>query len=127
MGKIFSHIDLRVPDLAAVDAFYRALLPALGFTVEEDIEGWLQFRSEDGSEFFGITGSSGHRANENRIAFWGESRAHIDRIAAIIQQHGARNIEGPEPYAGLYYALFFEDPSGTRLEVTCKDPMPSHT
>jgi len=121
MGKIFSHIDLRVPDLAAVDAFYRALLPALGFTVEEDIEGWLQFRSEDGSEFFGITGSPGHLANKNRIAFWGESRAHIDRIAELIIKHGAKNIEGPGPYADLYYALFFEDPAGTRLEVTFED------
>ncbi|QJE94790.1 VOC family protein [Luteolibacter luteus] len=120
MGKILSHIDLRVPDLAAVDAFYRALLPALGFTEEEDIEGWLQFRSPDGSEFFGITASPGHQANQNRIAFWGESRAHIDRIAGIIQEHGARNIEGPAPYADIYYALFFEDPAGTRLEVTFK-------
>jgi hypothetical protein len=39
------HIDLRVPRLAEVVAFYEALLPALGFSGRMAIEGWSQFQA----------------------------------------------------------------------------------
>lgn len=117
MPKIFSHIDLRVPDLAAVDTFYRTLLPALGFIEEEKIEGWLQFRTADGSEFFGITESPGHTASETRIAFQAPSKADIDRLAAIAVEAGARNVEGPLNNSDVFHAVFFEDPCGNRLEI----------
>jgi predicted enzyme related to lactoylglutathione lyase len=117
MPHLYDHIDLRVPDLPAADSFYRTLLPALGFTREQDIEGWLQFESEDGSQFFGITESPSHHANENRVAFQAGSQAEVDRLAAIARDAGARNIEGPMDYEENYYAAFFEDPWGNRFEV----------
>jgi predicted enzyme related to lactoylglutathione lyase len=119
MPRRYDHIDLRVPRLADVAPFYRQLLPALGFTREVPVEGWLQFEAADGdiTEFFGITESPGHIANENRIAFWAESAGEVDRIAEIAKRSGARNIEGPMPYEPGYYAVFFEDPCGNRLEI----------
>ena len=117
----FDHIDLRVPRLAEAKAFYEALLPAVGFTrrVEVEGEGWLQFESEGGgdTEFFGVTESPSHVPNENRIAFWAESNAEVDRLAEAARAAGARNIEGPMPYEAGYYAVFFEDPWGNRLEA----------
>ena len=120
MSRIFDHIDLRVPDLAAAEGFYRQLLPALGFTREMEIEDWLQFESESGGGFFGVTESEGHRANENRIAFHAESAGEVDRVAGIARAAGARQIEGPMDYAEAYYAVFFEDPCGNRFEVACR-------
>jgi predicted enzyme related to lactoylglutathione lyase len=117
MPRLYDHIDLRVPDLAAVESFYRRLLPALGFTREQDIEGWLQFESDDRSQFFGITESASHHPNENRIAFQASSPAEVDRLAAIARHAGARNIEGPMDYEEDYHAVFFEDPCGNRFEV----------
>lgn len=117
MAHLYDHIDLRVPDLAAVESFYRTLLPALGFIREQDVEGWLQFESMDGSQFFGITESPSHLANENRIAFQAASQEEVDRIAAIARGAGARNIEGPMDYEESYYAAFFEDPCGNRFEI----------
>ena len=56
--------------------------------------------------------------NETRIAFWAESREEVDRIAEIARAAGAKNIEGPELYEEPgYYAVFFEDPDGNKLEV----------
>jgi predicted lactoylglutathione lyase len=79
----------------------------------------LQFEAvgETAMEFFGVTESPGHVPNEDRIAFWAESRADVDRLAELAAQSGARNIEGPTDYEAGYYAVFFEDPCGHRLEV----------
>src|ERR1043166_5533125 len=82
MRRRYDHIDLRVRSLAEARPFYRALLPALGFTRDVGIEGWLQFETADGdaaSEFFGITESPQHVANECRIAFWADSASEVDR------------------------------------------------
>ena len=115
----FDHVDLRVPRLADVAAFYEILLPALGFSRRVTVEGWLQFEAAHAAvtEFFGVTESSAHVPNENRVAFWAESAADVDRIALVAARAGARNIEGPMDYEPGYYAVFFEDPCGNRLEV----------
>src|SRR5579885_3639046 len=102
MPRHFDHIDLRVPRLAEVIAFYESLLPALGFTRRKNVvAGWLEFEAagEQATEFFGITQSEAHVANENRIAFWAESSADVDRVAGVASRAGARNIEGPMHYA----------------------------
>ena len=119
MKRHFDHIDLRVPRLADVSAFYETLLPALGFSQRVAVEGWLQFEApgEMAAEFFGVTESPAHVPNENRIAFWAESRADVDKIAKVASRVGALNIEGPMDYEAGYHAVFFEDPCGNRLEV----------
>ena len=119
MQRHFDHIDLRVPRLADVANFYETLLPALGFSKNVGIEGWLTFEApgESATEFFGMTESPAHVPNENRVAFWAESRADVDRVAQVATRAGARNVEGPMDYEAGYYAVFFEDPCGNRLEV----------
>ena len=119
MPRRFDHIDLRVPDLKKAEPFYELLLPALGFTRKVDVEGWLQFEAGDAgiTEFFGVTESPHHVPNENRIAFCAESNARVDQLAEAAKKAGAQNIEGPMPYEPGYYAVFFEDPWGNRLEI----------
>jgi predicted enzyme related to lactoylglutathione lyase len=119
MTRRYDHIDLRVPRLSEAAPFYEALLPVLGFTRNVTVEGWLQYEApgDDATEFFGITESENHAPNENRIAFWTESAREVDRLAEIARKAGARNIEGPMQYERGYYAVFFEDPFGNRLEV----------
>jgi catechol 2,3-dioxygenase-like lactoylglutathione lyase family enzyme len=123
MPRHFDHVDLRVRSLAEARPFYETLLPALGFTRDVGIEGWLQYEAEgpDGAtEFVGVMESPQHVANECRIAFWAESLREVDRLAAIAIQVGARHVEGPLYEEAHYYAVFFEDPSGNRLEICCR-------
>lgn len=124
MKRCYDHIDLRVSSIADVTPFYELLLPALGFTRRVSVEGWLQFEAADGgiTEFFGVTESPGHSANENRIAFWAASASEVDRLAEIARRAGASHIEGPMPYEPGYYAVFFEDPCGNRLEICHRAP-----
>jgi predicted enzyme related to lactoylglutathione lyase len=110
-----------VRSLEEARVFYEALLPALGFTHQMEVDGWLQFEASgegQSTEFFGVTEAPGHRANECRIAFWADSTAEVDRLAHIVVESGGRRIEGPGYLEGPgYYAVFFEDPSGNRLEI----------
>jgi predicted lactoylglutathione lyase len=55
-----------------------------------------------------------------RLAFFAATRADVDRIAAVAQAAGARAYEPPAAcaeYTETYYAAFFEDPDGNKLEV----------
>jgi len=118
----FGHIDLRVRDLAPAHDFYEALLPALGFTERYHGERWKVWATTDAlpwAAYFGITESAEHVPNENRIAFAVGSREDVERIAAVARAAGALDLTGPKemPYGPGYYATFFADPSGNRLEV----------
>jgi hypothetical protein len=57
--------------MAAARPFYDVLLPALGFTHDAKIAGWVQYEAEGGQEapvFFGLIESLHHVANECRVA-----------------------------------------------------------
>ena len=126
----FDHIDLRVKDMAAAQKFYGQLLPALGFSVAsgDDELRTYQRPGEGPEEFFCFEEGTDHRPNENRIAFWAESRAEVDRLTEIVRRAGGLKLEGPEvclEYSPGYYAVFFEDPSGNKLEICCRESRPS--
>ena len=120
--RLFDHIDLRVKNREAAQHFYAQILPAIGFRVDKSGEQWGLFEAEGeiAVDFFGFTEDAEHRPNGNRIAFWAASREAVDKVAEVIRQAGAKNIEGPElcvEYSPGYYAVFFEDPDGNKLEV----------
>lgn len=72
--------------------------------------------------FSGLTESRRHVAHECRMACWAGSHAEVDRLVAVAVLAGARNVEGPLYEEPGYYAAFFEDPSGNRLEICYREP-----
>ena len=124
--RLFDHIDLRVRNRAAAQKFYARVLPAIGFRVDKSGKEWGLFEAEGGKavDFFGFTEEPNHQPNGTRIAFRAENRATVDKVAEVARQAGAHNIEGPElcvDYSPGYYAIFFEDPDGNKLEVCCRE------
>ncbi|HAK06736.1 MAG TPA: hypothetical protein DCO65_05645, partial [Spartobacteria bacterium] len=123
----FDHIDLRVRDRAVAQKFYGKILPALGFAQEKSDDEWSTFYAVgDGvpMDFFGFTEDRNHQPNGTRISFWAETRDEVDRIAKLVREAGGKNLEGPEVCPGYspgYYALFFEDPDGNKLEICCRE------
>ena len=120
--RLFDHIDLRVKNRETAQQFDSKILPAIGFRVDKSGEKWGLFEAENsaGVDFFGFEEEADHQPNGNRIAFWAPSREAVDKVADVVRQAGAKKIEGPElcvEYTPGYYAVFFEDPDGNKLEV----------
>lgn len=118
----FSHIDLRVIDLASVLPFYEKLLPELGFTRNFHSANWRVFAADGelpSAAYFAITEDREHKPNANLIGFWANDQAEVDRIAEIVKQNGGTINDGPRlfPISPTYYAVYFEDPSGNKYEM----------
>ena len=130
--KGVDHLDLVVTELDRSLAFYRGLLEPLGFTRASEIEG------ERGERvvYLGGTGgasvslrqakSDAHATPYDRyavgihhLAFVAASREQVDERAAWLREQGAEIESGPEEYDYTpgYYAVFFYDPDGIKLEI----------
>lgn len=124
--RYLDHIDLRVSDLKRAHKFYSKLLPALGFVCDRSRGRWGIFYAAGGDmpeAFFGFTQNRRHRPNDTRIAFWADTRAEVDWLAKLVRKIGAENVEAPALYPNYgrgYYACFFEDPDGNKLEICCR-------
>lgn len=118
----FSHIDLRVNDLATALPFYEKLLPKLGFTRTFHSANWLVFAADGelpSAAYLAITEDREHKPNANLIGFWANDQAEVDRIAEIVKQIGGTINDGPRlfPISPTYYAVYFEDPCGNKYEM----------
>jgi catechol 2,3-dioxygenase-like lactoylglutathione lyase family enzyme len=120
--RLLSHIDLRVRDRTTANIFYGALFKELGATGVNIGTNFTTLGYEDGddgdsvTEWFGFTSDRDMVPGSARIALEAHSREAVDRVGAMLASIGAKVIEGPEDIYG-YYAVFFEDPDGNKLEV----------
>jgi glyoxylase I family protein len=132
MGGI-DHVDLVVSSLERSLAFYRELLAPLGYTQENDIEGergerliYLQIPGEKASIGLRERQSAAHPLPYDRyavgihhLALIAPSREVVDERARWLRERGAEIESGPEEYDYTpdYYAVFFYDPDGIKLEI----------
>lgn len=120
--RLLSHIDLRVRDRTTANVFYGALFKELGATGVDIGTNFTTLFYDDGrggespTEWFGFTEERDMVPGSARIAIEASSRNVVDRIGAMLASIGATKIEGPEDIYD-YYAVFFEDPDGNKLEV----------
>lgn len=117
------HLSLRVSDFAASKAFYGQLMPFLGFEVLDEYDeaiGWTNGRTR-----LWIGQSEPGRRKSHRIgdvgfhhyAFELESRAAVDALEAFVRDElEARIVDPAGEYYEDYYAVFFLDPDGLKLE-----------
>lgn len=138
-----THVDLSVSDPDRSIPFYAALLGALGYQRLEisapDFEGprprraaW-QVRLDSGASFgIEVRPSSGpdrsrpsdrYAPGMHHMAFHAESAQDVDRIHRAMVAAGASVLDAPADYSGQrgyspgYYAAFYADPDGAKLEV----------
>ena len=125
--RLFDHIDLRVRNRARAQEFFAQVLPAIGFALDKSAEELGAFEKDGAgkpSEFFCFEEEANHRPNGTRIAFWADTRKEVDRLAKLVRKSGGKALEGPEicrEYSAGYYAFFFEDPDGNKLEICCRE------
>ncbi|MBI3918703.1 MAG: VOC family protein [Betaproteobacteria bacterium] len=117
------HISIRVSDFARSKAFYGRLFAFLGFKVldeHEDAIGWTNGKTRF---WIGQADAEG-RKHRHRIgniglhhyAFELRSRREVDALQAFLEKLGARIVDPADEYYEDYYAVFFLDPDGLKLE-----------
>jgi len=120
------HIDLSVGDLPRSIAFYDAVLTALGFRRLPGDETIIWRGSQTELAIRAATSpgpSSGYdryRVGLHHLAFRADSRDAVDRFHAFLLQKGFEVLDPPAEYpdyGGGYYAVFFADPDGMKLEL----------
>ena len=131
MRGLIHHLDLTVRDPAASLAFYDAVLSHFGYRrTREDERGFdWEFRSDDGTfTSIGVMRASitgRERAHDryspglHHVAWTAGSRADVDELYDLLRRIGATILEPPAgypQYGAGYYALFFADPDGLKLE-----------
>jgi glyoxylase I family protein len=120
------HIDLTVSDFERSLGFYDHVLPLLGFERIADCdEGplWAGHSVELGLQE-ARADSRGARHNRfapgmHHLAFGAASRADVDRVHGELVRLGVVILDSPafyERYSPGYYAVFFTDPDGIKLE-----------
>jgi catechol 2,3-dioxygenase-like lactoylglutathione lyase family enzyme len=126
-----SHLDLTVSDLAASIRFYDAFLPRLGYRRLDPFGGGAPcwgIRDGDGG-YFSIAlveARSGGAASHDRYtpgfhhaAFHVDGREEVEAFHELLLGIGATILDPPAEYDYTpgYYAVFFADPDGLKLEV----------
>jgi catechol 2,3-dioxygenase-like lactoylglutathione lyase family enzyme len=117
------HLVIRVSDFDQSKTFYGKLLGFLGFKPMEhyeDAAGWSNGKTRF---WIGEADAEGkkhpHRIGDigfHHYAFELGSRAEVDVLGAFVKKLGARVVDPPAEYYDDYYAVFFLDPDGLKLE-----------
>jgi glyoxylase I family protein len=126
------HVDLVVSSIERSLPFYRELLGPLGWHGISEVEG------ERGETIWYLSGRDSsiglreaqspdgdydrYRVGLHHLAIEVASRAAVDERADWLRRNGALLESEPQEYAYVpgYYAVFFYDPSGIKLELVHK-------
>jgi catechol 2,3-dioxygenase-like lactoylglutathione lyase family enzyme len=116
------HISLRVSDFERSRTFYGKLLPFMGFRVLDEYDdaiGWTNGKTRVWIGQADASGKRKHRTGDvglHHYAFQLRSRRDVDRLEAFLRNIGARIVDPAAEYYEDYYAVFFLDPDGLKLE-----------
>jgi len=119
------HLVLSVGNFARSKAFYSKLLHFLGFKLKydyADMAGW-----SNGKTLFWIAAADAqgrrHKYRKGDIgfhhyAFELASRKAVDELGSFLEKNGMTVLDPPGEYYGPnYYAVYFADPDGMKLEA----------
>lgn len=121
---LLNHLDLTVTDLPGSVAFYDQVLPELGYTRSTQYAGEVPCWAI-GEFSIGLHPARSGRAHDryspglHHLAFHAESREAVDRFHRFLQDRHLPVLDAPAEYeyTSGYYAVFFTDPDGIKLEL----------
>jgi catechol 2,3-dioxygenase-like lactoylglutathione lyase family enzyme len=131
MRGTLHHVDLTVTDVSASQPFYQSILAFMGYARSHEDARGLDWDLKHQSGAFCSIGikkaeGDGQQRRHDRyspglhhLAWRAESRRDVDRLHALLLSIGATILDAPAEYpqyGGGYYAVFFADPDGLKLE-----------
>ncbi len=127
---MLGHLGINVPDLAAAKRYYDALAPFVGFEPffhSEDEFAYKPAENKPGTYLFFYRAVESHEYSSQRtglqhLAFIVRRREAVRTVHDHVRQIGGVVIHPPAhfpQYPGHYYATFWYDPFGIKLEAVC--------
>jgi catechol 2,3-dioxygenase-like lactoylglutathione lyase family enzyme len=130
MRGFVNHIDLTVADPERSRPFYEKVLGFMGYRCGADHDRGYDFDlvTRGGFASVGIVRATGENAARrhdryspglHHLAWTAGDRADVDRMYALLLEIGAQILDPPAEYPKYgqgYYAVFFADPDGLKLE-----------
>jgi catechol 2,3-dioxygenase-like lactoylglutathione lyase family enzyme len=117
------HISIRVSDFDKSKAFYGKLFPFLGFKVLDEYEDAIGWTNGKTRFWIGPADADGRRhkyrigdVGLHHYAFELRSRKDVDALQDFLKMRGAKIVDPAGEYYDDYYAVFFLDPDGIKLE-----------
>lgn len=125
------HLEIYVSDLKKSLSFWGWLLEKLGYTVFQTWELGQSWRLGETylvfvqveERFLDIPYHRSH-VGLNHLAFYGESRQHVDELTEELKARGIAILyQSVHPFAGggNHYAVYFEDPDRIKVEIVAPD------
>jgi catechol 2,3-dioxygenase-like lactoylglutathione lyase family enzyme len=115
------HLSIRVSNYEKSKAFYSRLFEFLGFEVEAEYRGTIGWKN--GQTLFWIAEAEGRKAYKigdvgiHHYGFRLRSRKDVDDLDAFLRNDLKATVVDPAgEYYDDYYAVFFLDPDGIKLE-----------
>ena len=127
---MLGHLGVNVPDLGAAKRYYDALMPLVGFEPFFAAADEFSYRPAGGKPgtflFFYPATQPGEYSSERtglqHLAFTVRRRSLVDDVHGHVAGSGSTVIHAPQhfpQYPGHYYATFWLDPFGVKLEAVC--------
>ena len=126
MSKVVSvdHLVLRVSDFEKSKRFYQGLFDFLGFELQGDYGDQIGWTNKQTRFFIAAADAEGRKhpyvagaVGFHHYAFELRNRADIDELGAYLRKTGATIVDPPGEYYEDYYAVYFLDPDGMKIEA----------
>jgi catechol 2,3-dioxygenase-like lactoylglutathione lyase family enzyme len=114
------HISIRVSNYEKSKAFYGRLFEFLGFEISDEYPntiGWT-----NGKTRYWIAPAEGRKKYRigdvglHHYAFELRNRKDVDALQSFLEEQRIRIVDAADEYYEDYYAVFFLDPDGIKLE-----------
>jgi catechol 2,3-dioxygenase-like lactoylglutathione lyase family enzyme len=117
------HLVIRVSDLDKSKHFYGRLFAFLGFEVSDEYDDAIGWTNGKTRFWIGPADAEGKKRKYrigdigfHHYAFQLRSRKDVDALQNFLLENGATIVDPAAEYYDDYYAVFFLDPDGLKLE-----------
>jgi catechol 2,3-dioxygenase-like lactoylglutathione lyase family enzyme len=118
---MIGYVTLGTNDLDRAAKFYDAIAAELGTKRMMEWPGAIAWGTPGGGAGIGLTkpfnGEAASVGNGVMVALECKDRAQVDRLHALAMSLGAKDEGAPGPRGDTFYAAYFRDPDGNKLNA----------
>jgi predicted lactoylglutathione lyase len=116
---MIGYVTLGTNDLEKAAKFYDALAKEMGVGRMMESEKFIAWGAPGGGAGVGLTkpfdGNAASVGNGVMVALEAKDKAQVDRLYKIALDHGAKDEGAPGERMDGFYAAYFRDPDGNKL------------